>query len=879
MKFSTKLSIIITTLFLVSLCAMFYLGYTSTTGIVEQNVRERLEGQAFQIIDKIDRTLFERFADMSVLASDPVIRSRTSTPGQITQRLGEYQKHYRSYSSLSFFNMRRMRIADTLGKDIGKQHALTAYWREIGAGRDMVMTITESQATKQIVIHFVAAVRDGQGRRIGVVASQMPIESIYRIADQTFRSGRYHEFTRVELLDANGLLLYSSYHGKDMLRELSSDWEQIKEPLARGESAGSARHTFQEEEEITAFAREQGYDTFKGNGWILTLCVPVKTAFAAANAQAIKFTILFLVIGVVVVLSTFFVSRAATKPLHELSRAAAEIGKGSRDVSIRVRSEDELGQLAKAFNDMVLDLKESEKKYRNLAELLPQIVYEIDGKGEIAFANNYALKLFGYTQDDLNNGLSALQMVIPEDRDRIGGNIQKGLRGEQIEGIEYVEYVALKKDGSSFPMLLFASPIIHKNKTIGIRGIGIDITEQKRTEDRMKNTEQEWERTFDSITAPIMILDTHHRILKANKSMAVKLGVTSSEAIGLTCYESVHGKYEQPEFCPHTKLLADGQSHTAEVYEERLGGHYIITVSPLFTPDGILYGSVHYAADITERKRAEEEIHALNEELEQKVRERTKQLLDAQNELVRKEKLATLGQVAGTVGHELRNPLGVMSNAVYFLQTVLADADDTTKEYLDIIKSEIAGAEQIVSDLLDAVRIKPPHPQIVLVEDLIHMGLEKCKIPERIALEVLSETRQSVLIDPLQMTQVFINLINNAEDVMPEGGVLRVSARLSAECGVRNAELEEVKHSELATPNSALHGNFIEVSVTDTGCGIAPENMNKLFQPLFTTKARGIGLGLVVVKNLTEANGGKVSVESEIGKGTVFTVTLPAQEA
>ena len=194
--------------------------------------------------------------------------------------------------------------------------------------------------------------------------------------------------------------------------------------------------------------------------------------------------------------------------------------------------------------------------------------------------------------------------------------------------------------------------------------------------------------------------------------MADKLGVTPSMAVGLTCYKAVHGKNEPPEFCPHAALLADGQSHSTEIYEERLGGHYIISVSPLFAPDGTLYGSVHYAADITERKQAEEEIRKLNEELEVKVEERTKQLLDAQEELVRKEKLATLGQLAGSVGHELRNPLGVMSNAVYYLKTVMPDADENVKEYLDIIKSEINNSERIISDLLDFSRTKTPQTQV-----------------------------------------------------------------------------------------------------------------------------------------------------------------------
>jgi len=241
------------------------------------------------------------------------------------------------------------------------------------------------------------------------------------------------------------------------------------------------------------------------------------------------------------------------------------------------------------------------------------------------------------------------------------------------------------------------------------------------------------------------------------------------------------------------------------------------------------------------------------EALEKKVEERTKQLLDAQEELVRKEKLALLGQVADTVGHELRNPLGVINNAVYFLQTVLTDADETTKEYLGIIKDEIADAERIVSDLLDAVRTKPPHPEMVVVAELMQQTLRKCNVAPSITVNLdIPETIPAIQVDPMQMRQVFWNLITNSSEAMPDGGALDI-------------KVEEDPAAKTVT-----------VSIKDNGSGIAPEHLARLFQPMFTTKARRVGLGLVVVKNLTQANGGSVSVESAPGKGSVFTVMLPS---
>ena len=241
-----------------------------------------------------------------------------------------------------------------------------------------------------------------------------------------------------------------------------------------------------------------------------------------------------------------------------------------------------------------------------------------------------------------------------------------------------------------------------------------------------------------------------------------------------------------------------------------------------------------------------------NEDLEEKVQARTQQLLAAQDELVHEEKLALLGQVADTVGHELRNPLGVMSNAVYFLQTMLADTDDTTREYLGIIKDEIADAERIVSDLLDAVRTRTPQPEAVDVGELIEKVLRKCEVPTAVSVRLdIPQTLPAIRVDTGQIHRVLWNLISNGVEAMPDGGVLEVAA-------VENKQ-----------------NRTVTISIRDNGSGIAPEHQARLFEPMFTTKARRVGLGLVVVKNLAKANGGSVGMENAPGKGSLFSVTLP----
>jgi signal transduction histidine kinase len=273
-----------------------------------------------------------------------------------------------------------------------------------------------------------------------------------------------------------------------------------------------------------------------------------------------------------------------------------------------------------------------------------------------------------------------------------------------------------------------------------------------------------------------------------------------------------------------------------------------------------------------------ERLIEINEELRREIVERTKteeELQRVQEELIRNEKLAVLGQLSGSVGHELRNPLGVMSNAVYFLKTVLADADETTLEYLDIIKKEIDNSRRIIADLLDFARTRPPQTKKISASELIDESFGKCAIPENVALRLdLPATLPPLRVDPLQMGQVLRNLVTNAVQAMPNGGALHVAARLvSSDVGAGLAPAHDPKGQPQGLPLQ----EFVEISVADTGEGISPENMKKLFQPLFTTKAKGIGLGLVVCGNLTEANGGRIAVESRAGEGTTFSIVLPVE--
>jgi PAS domain S-box-containing protein len=279
--------------------------------------------------------------------------------------------------------------------------------------------------------------------------------------------------------------------------------------------------------------------------------------------------------------------------------------------------------------------------------------------------------------------------------------------------------------------------------------------------------------------------------------------------------------------------------------------------------DGTTNYLLGISEDITERKLAEKQLKAYSEHLAEMVAERTRALTDAQEKLIHQEKLAVLGQIAGSVSHELRNPLGTISNAVYFLKLVQPDADEKIKQYHNMIESETHNAEKIISDLLDFTRLKSIERESVSVVELVQRTLIRYPVPKTITVTLkLPPDLPAVVADPRQMEQVLGNLTVNACQAM--------ASQTSSATGVSDGGK--------LTISSRRKKGMVAITIKDSGVGIPPENMPKLFDPLFTTKAKGIGLGLPISKKLAEANGGRIEVQSEPGKGSTFTVYLPAQD-
>lgn len=341
---------------------------------------------------------------------------------------------------------------------------------------------------------------------------------------------------------------------------------------------------------------------------------------------------------------------------------------------------------------------------------------------------------------------------------------------------------------------------------------------------------QKFLRAIEHTADTVVITDTKGAIEYVNPMFSRNTGYSREEAIGQNPRILKSGDMPDEEYQKMWEKITSGHDWHGIFHNKRKDGTFYwesSAISPIKNEKGEITNFVAVKQDITDRILAEEELR-------------------------KKERLTILGQVVGSVVHDLRNPLNTIQLAAEVLNINLPDAGKIPKDCIETIKSEVAECSGIISSLLGSVRTNVPQLKPVSGAELAEMSVKRCEIPDNIHLTLEFEPDiPFILIDPTQIRQVLVNIINNAIQAMPEGGGLRVGA--------------------------CKDGEFIKIFISDTGEGIPAENLEMLFQPLFTTKKDGTGLGLIIVKNLTEANGGKVEVYSEAGKGTTFSLSFPVR--
>ncbi len=278
------------------------------------------------------------------------------------------------------------------------------------------------------------------------------------------------------------------------------------------------------------------------------------------------------------------------------------------------------------------------------------------------------------------------------------------------------------------------------------------------------------------------------------------------------------------------------------------------------TVDLLRLSADHAHLHAQELGRADAEIRSLNRDLERRVDERTRELEAAQDELLRKERLSTLGQLTATVAHELRNPLSAIRNTLFTLKDSLSRTELDFDRPLGRMERSIARCDGIISDLLDYARIRELRCRVVIGDQWLDEMLAEHPMPAGIArIQQFGASGCRVNIDGDRMRQVVINLLDNAVQAMMPDAQPRADGRIL-----------------VAT---RLAQNGYELAIEDNGPGIPADILPKVFEPLFSTKSFGTGLGLPTVKQIVEQHGGNIGIQSEAGRGTRVTVILPSASA
>ena len=501
----------------------------------------------------------------------------------------------------------------------------------------------------------------------------------------------------------------------------------------------------------------------------------------------------------------------------------------------------------------------------------PDAIVTLDAHHRIVEWNLGAERLFGYSWEEVIGQDIDDLITSPNTFGEAVGFTRIVMGKRELPPVETVRY---RKDGSPVDVIVAGSPILVGDEFIGAVAVYTDIAERKRAEkelrellEQIERAKQEWEFTADSLPELVCLVDDRGRIIRANRTVETWNLAQVTEVQGREFHELLHPG------CAESSCYLDsfwkqvwekamhGQPTQREVYDEVLKRYVLVQVEPWkdWEKGRAIGSTVVVMQDITERKRAEEALKEYSERLEEMVDERTKELRDAQERLLRAERLAAIGQLGASVGHELRNPLGIIKNSAYYINTKLKDTDEKVKKHLRIIESEISRSNKIISDLMNFARDKKLALQKTQINAIVQDALSRTTGPDTVTvITELGGDLPPLMADSSQIQQVFINLISNAVQAMTSPSQV------------------ETRNGGRLVISTRTEDGFIVTEFKDNGCGISEENLGRLFEPLFTTKTKGIGLGLAVSKRIIEAHEGNIEVESEIGKGTTFAVKLPA---
>ncbi|MBI2560224.1 MAG: PAS domain S-box protein, partial [Planctomycetes bacterium] len=603
---------------------------------------------------------------------------------------------------------------------------------------------------------------------------------------------------------------------------------------------------------------------------------------------------------VVVTFVAFFITRSLTKPIHKLVVATERVSEGDLDYRVLITSKDEVGHLSDSFNEMILNLKKSRGEHRALFDDGIDAMFVLGDGERIADVNKSACVLLGQERNALIE-TNVSDLICKDEtigvRRALMGAVGMAWTLPAGEKHPTLDVSLVSKEGGC---ILCELDI--KRTDYGVLAVLRDVTERRRLEQAIADEKQRLDDIVSEMGVGLSLIDRDMKVVWMNKLQSKWFGEIG-ELRGMQCYNAYWNNNEICQECPSRRTFTSGnleKSVKSYITPDGKQKWYNITSSPLKSSTGHVTYVLELIEDVTNEKEAEEKFKKMHESVVQvntRLELYINKLKSTQRQLIQAEKMASVGQMASSVAHEINNPLSYVDNNLYILtryserigkfvkkceegkpivekgdvtqiMTFFKEVQDLKKEikldvilkdFDEVIEESSSGIEQIkriTSNLSIFSHIGEELPKSTNLNKVIEGILTVVWGELKYKAEIIKEYGDipDMKCYPQQLGQVFMNLLMNAAHSIEGSGKITIKTYKA--------------------------DNNIYVEVKDTGKGMPEEVKSKIFEPFFTTKepGKGTGLGLTVAYNIVQKHFGRIEVSSKVGEGTTFTVVLPIRE-